>query len=258
MSDTGSAIERWMDDAQKCETPSRGTRKRRNEKIVHPSLIKAGEYYNSIDPFWGNFLISCGKGSLPKGFSVKNGILSFGKAAKKRDMPLPDDIESIAEVCINAFRTIGLIYSPMDSQNLHQDEEELNRTLKEIPLEWSKIKSKNIRYNMLWDYVNSHYGHLSKETQERIYTIICTGVEENQITRKQIEFTGSNISNVSGIVITEDGDCYCTGKKNTTSSKPKPPLKPKHYRHFESWCKYQHDLFHIPQKSKSQSKVHSS
>jgi hypothetical protein len=236
-------VRQWMINAQKPEkVPIRTTRRSRNTVVIYPELAMAGEWYREKDSFWTNILLGCARGIFPKTFIYREGILSCGKGKKKRDHLLPDDPQSIAEICVNVFQTICNIYSPLDIQKMKDDEDETIQHSLSQPIEWTKMKNRGTRYEMIWHYVEETYAHLATEIRCRIYTVIICSLETGRLKGKHFKLDRAKIVDIEGIEVKESGEAKCLFKAPSIRKKKENAI-PKIYRHYDHWLKYKHNLF---------------
>nr|QBK91569.1 MAG: uncharacterized protein LCPAC302_01890 [Pithovirus LCPAC302] len=182
------------------------TRKRVNKKIVHSIFDKCSGITN--DSYWVSVFKDCAVDKFPRGFSYKNGLLTFRKGNKTDRVEISNNPEEAFLNCTEFFKKSAGIMSKKDRHKMKKEHDQ--RILESVSIQdikWKDIKTEKVKDLLISEFVNylARKKKMSKMERKELSTIIKQGFMLKY-------FTGRNIKMEKGKIIGITGLLY---KKNT-------------------------------------------
>jgi len=194
-------------------SPRKKRKSKKKIKIVYPLFLKCADL--TKDPFWASIFLEAAKGSLPRGFSIQNGILQHMKKNKKQTMDIPFNPLEAQSMCKDFFKTQGNLRSQQDyGHELEIRRQRLTTTNIKI---WSDIKKSSTKKLLLESYVNSVSNTLglNKIQRDKLITCINCGFLSKRLNPVDVILEQGIVVQINGIYQEGNEFVLDPGRKGT-------------------------------------------
>jgi len=178
--------------------------------IIHPIFDECRKY--TLDPYWQERFKQCSMNKFPRfmRYDSNRCIISI-----KRDIPpkihenYSIDIQNpikTYEMIMTIFRDILGLHSPRDIQISQEEIEDIKRKrVINLNCEWNKIKPKNIKEQLITNYVVTlqELYQLKPSEIRHLSSIIQIGFQFKNIQSQDIDYVNGVIKNISTLKFDE-------------------------------------------------------
>lgn len=196
-------------------------------EIIYPIFLECS--LHATETFWTHIFEDMAYGKMPSGVYINNNFLCCGYKNKEFMYKIerkPIDIFYI-EVYTLLHDKLD-ISSSEDKQRKKVEFSDYENIIKEQHKRWSDIKKKSIKDFLIEMFVvNSKIKYnLSVKCAQKLLVIITLALVFKAITAKDIEYNGTDITDINGIILYENGfdtlfDIYnITASDTVTKNEP--------------------------------------
>jgi len=193
--------------------------------IIHFQIFEDASKY-TLDPFWKDLFLSCATNKFPPGlkYDSTKKVLLVKTRGKAETVAISDDPVEVFRITMNVFKNKLKFSSPREIQRREDvlEEEKQKRTAAADNTEWSKVKPRQFREQLILSYVNDlrkKHNLTSKEAQQLV-SIIQIGLQFHAIPSTDIILRDGRIKKIRCLKFDRESHSFRVPPLNTSHVKP--------------------------------------
>lgn len=195
----------WMTSVQSGPSTSVKPRKSKAQPvIVHQIFMDCAQLTD--DPLWKSVFENAAFGKFPRGFTYREGVLSYKVRSKVFTFEMPQLAYEALPQCVDFMKRTGKISSKADQE---QDRAEIEERLQnQVTLDrcsWGDIKKKKVKALLISSYIEdtARAYHMTQKQKEYFKIVLNVGFSLGYLNKDDIVFEEGQVQNITGLVYDE-------------------------------------------------------
>ncbi len=182
-------------------TTAKSRRSKAQTVIANPLFTECATL--TTDPFWISIFTQAAIGKFPRGFSYKEGLLTYKRGVKISSIEVPPEAPLAKDACIAFFGKTAGILSDTDQERTRQEfDRRMHEKTSLKACSWSDIKKKKIRDILIGTFVQdiSRIFELTDKEDAQLSTIVSIGFLLGYFQGKNVAFEDGRITAINGLM----------------------------------------------------------
>lgn len=192
----------WMNAIQSSTTTT--TAKPRKSKaqpvVVNPIFMECAQLTD--DPLWKSLFENSAYGKFPRGFTYREGVLSYKVRSKVFTFEMPQLAYEALPQCVDFMKRTGKIASKADQeQDRMEIEERLQNQVTLDRCNWSDIKKKKVKALLISSYIEetAKAYNMSSKQKEYFKIVLNVGFSLGYLNKDDIVFEEGQVRSITGL-----------------------------------------------------------
>ena len=212
-----------------------------NSPIIFPIFLECAKY--TLDSYWKEIFNNCAHNKFPQGIkfdsNAKNFIISTKK--NKEIIPLIKDPIQLFQLLMNIFKNKFEMKSTRETKF---QKDKINKIKKRrdsnLDCEWKKIKPKNLKDQLIYNYIDFLEKKYNLNTLEvrNLLSVIQLGFQFRTIQPDHVNYSNGIVHGIKGLVFNKDKRLFKIKNKSVKTTKnDKSSLTNKFYSMIDKFVK---------------------
>ena len=185
-------------------------RKKTLRPIINPIFEKCANL--TEDKFWQTLFMDCARGKFPRGFTFKNGLITYKKGSKSFKLEISDSPAAAYSATMNFLQTVAGIMSVTDRQKLQKLEEEklLTELEKENDITWKQVRTEKLKDILINEFIKdlATKMNFNEEENKELTTTVKKGFILKYFGSNNVKMKDGKIIEIEGLIYNEETKEY--------------------------------------------------
>lgn len=200
---------------------------KKTKKILKPTINPIFEKCANLtdDDYWKDIFNDCAKGTFPRNFTFKNGILTHKKGNKINRLEISESPIEAFQSSLRFFQEEGGNLSDRDRKRLQMLEEEKLLELANFSNKtWKDIKTEKLRDILIAEFINNvcEKHDFDEEEKTELSTTIKKGLMLKYLDKNNIILKEGKITEIGGLKYNKETNSYEIDKKRMVKRAYRP------------------------------------